>query len=84
MNLSPVACVDLGKEATPSQIKDSGDTNRVKGGGKNAWIQEQIGTQAAFTPDALLSGWILVGSSPCLPAYLVWKITPLENELSFW
>lgn len=56
----------------------------MKGGGKNAWIQQQIGTQAAFTPDALLSGWMLVGSAACLPACLVWKITSLEHEASFW
>lgn len=84
MNLSPVARVDLRKEATPSRIKESGDTNRVKGGGKNTWIQQPIGTQAAFTPDALLLGWILVGSAACLPVCLVWKITSLENEPSFW
>lgn len=48
MNLSPAARADLRKEATPSRIKESGDTNRVMGGGRNAWIQQQIGTQAAF------------------------------------
>lgn len=84
INLSPVARVDLRKEATSSRIKESGDTNRVKGGGKNTWIQQPIGTQAAFTPDALLLGWILVGSAACLPVCLVWKITSLENEPSFW
>lgn len=70
MNLSLVALVHLGKEARPSQQKEPGDTNRVKGGGKNAWIQQQTGTQAAFAPGSLLPGGMLVGSAACLPACL--------------
>lgn len=84
MNLSPVACVDLRKEATPFRIKESGDTKQGEG-----WWEECLDPTAnqntgCIYTRSLLSAWMLVGSAAYLPACLMSKIMSLENEASFW
>lgn len=82
----PVSCCPCRPQSKGNTFprKGSGDTERVKGGGKDVWIQQQVGTEVAFTLGALLSGWMLTGSADCLPVCLLLKNASLENEATFW